>query len=119
MDTIAVAKALVADLFMHHGLGGNPEYRAEEYRRRLVSSFATILDERLADLEADFRTAVEMLIDAGEFADGVDVTEAMRIVHGRTGNGSSTNRQEATDQGTQRYASGPGGDPGSEGEARQ
>lgn len=58
MDTKAAAEAIVADLYMHHGIGADPQFKAEAYRRRLVVSFACILDaldgdscERIAELE--------------------------------------------------------------------
>lgn len=45
MDTHNAAEAIVADLYMHHGLGSEPQFQAEEYRRRLVVNFASILNE--------------------------------------------------------------------------
>ncbi len=44
MDTHRAAEAIVADLYMHHGLGSEPQFQAEEYRRRLVVNFASILN---------------------------------------------------------------------------
>jgi len=52
---IEVAEALVADLYMNQGLGGQEQFRAEAYRRRLVSQMAGILgeckDARVAEME--------------------------------------------------------------------
>jgi hypothetical protein len=52
MDTRAAAEAIVADLYLHHGLGGDPQFAAEAYRRRLIVNITCILDERMAWPEA-------------------------------------------------------------------
>ncbi len=51
MNTHGIVEAIVAELYMHHGLGVDPQFTSTDYHRRLVVNIACIIDERLSDME--------------------------------------------------------------------
>jgi hypothetical protein len=54
------AEAIVADLYMNQGLGGEPQFAAPEYRRRLVVQIAGLLEERANERVKELETDRDM-----------------------------------------------------------
>jgi hypothetical protein len=67
------AEAIVADLYMNQGLGGEPQFAAPAYRRRLVVQIAGLLGERVNPEIAAWQQRLEDLRTASPFVDGIDL----------------------------------------------